>query len=538
MDKDWGQGLGRKIENNKKDSHFRDCPFLIPQLSFKLSKVQKKGGIMTNDIIKLLDLKDSNIKVTDIKIKEKEFTREIYLEHENTHPYCPTCSCKMYSKGFYVRRINHPIYQDGLSTVLVLKVRRWLCINPDCKTILTDQFPFVSKYRRNTDFADILIVEAFRDINASARQIAKRFNVSHTHAINTFMRYVDMPRRNLTEAISIDEVYLGISDEYKYALIIQDFKTGEPLDMVVSRREIATQPYFASIPMGERAKVKYLITDMYRPYAAYIDKYFHNAIHVVDAFHVISLINRKYLQYILKLQRRIKEADDRRHEALEQTLRRKVEYSYSKEYYLLKTKRWILLMSDYHKTSWGWRYDKILKREMACNDYEYELYKIDPNLKRIHDLKEEYIRFNNRYAGRPKESVEHLKEIIKAYSDSDLKIFNEIAETLSEFFNAIVASFTLVEKLDKANKINYYARLSNGPIESINRAAKDLKRVGRGYHNFQYARNRFLFSQRKNAQILGNPKTLKQVIAEKGIKKGPKNHKIINFTQEIEQEVD
>lgn len=489
---------------------------------------------MSNDIIKLLDLKDSSIKVTAIKIKEKEAIREIYIEHENTHPHCPICSFKMYSKGTYTRRVNHPIYQDHLKTVLVIRVRRWVCINPDCKSTLVDNFPFVSKHRKNTDYADLLLVQAFKDVTASARQIAKRFNVSHTHAINTFLRYVDMPRRNLTEAISIDEVYLGISDEYKYALIIQDFKTGEPLDMVVSRREISTQPYFASIPLGERLKVKYLISDMYRPYSMYINKYFHHAVHVVDAFHVISLINRKYLQYILKIQRRIKEADDKRHDELERALGRKIEYSYSKEYYLLKTKRWVLLMSDQNKKSWGWRWDNKLRKEMSCNDYEYELYKIDPNLKRIHGLKEEYVRFNSKYAGRPKEAVAHLKEIIKSYEDSDLKMFNELAETLKEYFGAIVASFTLIEKFDKVNKSSYYARLSNGPIESINRVAKDLKRIGRGYHNFVYVRNRFLYSQRKNAQLLGKPKSLQQVVAEKGLKRGPKQGKIVNFTPEIE----
>ena len=42
----------------------------------------------------------------------------------------------------------------------------------------------------------------------------------------------------------------------------------------------------------------------------------------------------------------------------------------------------------------------------------------------------------------------------------------------------------------------YDSRLSNGPIESINRKAKDLKRLGRGFRNFEHFRNRFLYATR------------------------------------------
>ena len=52
------------------------------------------------------------------------------------------------------------------------------------------------------------------------------------------------------------------------------------------------------------------------------------------------------------------------------------------------------------------------------------------------------------------------------------------------------------------------ARLSNGPIESLNRITKDIKRIGRGYRNFEYIRNRFLFATRKNATVLGKPRDL------------------------------
>ena len=49
----------------------------------------------------------------------------------------------------------------------------------------------------------------------------------------------------------------------------------------------------------------------------------------------------------------------------------------------------------------------------------------------------------------------------------------------------------------------YESRLSNGPIEALNRKAKDLKRSGRGYRNFQHLRNRFLFATRIDPSLDG-----------------------------------
>ena len=57
----------------------------------------------------------------------------------------------------------------------------------------------------------------------------------------------------------------------------------------------------------------------------------------------------------------------------------------------------------------------------------------------------------------------------------------------------------MVEKIGDG-KI-YDSRLSNGPIESINRKVKELKRLGRSFRNFEHFRNRFLYAT-KSAPVL------------------------------------
>jgi len=92
----------------------------------------------------------------------------------------------------------------------------------------------------------------------------------------------------------------------KYALVIQDFYTGDPIDLLRNRKTNVTEPYFASIPIEERRNVKYLISDMYNPYISYVDKYFPNAVPVVDSFHVTQWIVHAIDMYIRQLEKKFR----------------------------------------------------------------------------------------------------------------------------------------------------------------------------------------------------------------------------------------
>ena len=136
---------------------------------------------------------------------------------------------------------------------------------------------------------------------------------------------------------------------------------------------------------------------------------------------------------------------------------------------------------------------------MNTYDYEDALFRLDSNLRDYRDLKEMYIRFNSRNAGNPIAAKNELTELIEFYSNSEHYIFRDFSELLNKYKDPIINSFVMVEKI--GNGKLYDSRLSNGPIESINRKAKDLKRLGRGFRNFEHFRNRFLYATR-SAPIL------------------------------------
>ena len=460
-----------------------------------------------NSITDILDLEDSDIFISNIQVEKKR--KQITLESKLSSHFCPSCGFRMHSRGIKTRTISHPILQDGYELILLLKQRRWRCTNPGCSYEANDVFRFVNRNRRTTNASDMLIVFAFRNLNESASSIAKKFKTSDTHVLDVFDRYVKMGRLPLTDIISIDEVFTDMDKDCKYALVIQDFYTGDPIDLLRSRRNSVTEPYFAAIPPEERNKVKYLLSDMYNPYLSFVDKYFPNAVSVVDSFHVVQGILHAIDMYIRQLEKSFRKRDREREERLSAEQGRPVSLPVSDEVYMLKKYRWLILSNRdklvYHTDL---RMDSHFHRLMNTYDYESTLFRIDPRLKILRDLKEKYIRFNARNSGQPLRASKEIEVIIDDYFHSGDALFVDFAHLLCKYKEPILNSFIMVEKHGPGGL--YDSRLSNGPIESLNRKVKDLKRLGRGFSNFEHFRNRFLYAARNNP-ILSGSSDLSQV---------------------------
>lgn len=457
-----------------------------------------------NSITELLDLEDSDMIISDIVVEGT--TKTLFIETPVQVHHCPVCSFRMHSRGIKNRRISHPILQDGYNLVLILKQRRWKCTNPDCGFTTNEDFRFVNKRRRSTNATDMLIVMAFRDLSESAADIARKFKTSDTHVLDIFDRYVKLKRLPLTDIISVDEVYTDMSNDGKYALVIQDFYTGDPIDILRSRRTNITEPYFVAIPVEERKKVRYLISDMYNPYLAFVEKYFPNAVSVVDSFHVIQWMIRAIDSYIRELEKYYRKRDRELQEKKSAEAGHPVTLPISHELYMLKKYRWIILANQdsvrYHTDP---RIDPHFKRLMNTYDYEDELFRISERLSTLRDLKEMYIKFNARNAGHPMAAATEIEGLIDYYLHSGDSIFVDFAFLLIKFKDPIINSFVMVEKHGPGGI--HDSRLSNGPIESLNRKVKDLKRLGRGFRNFEHFRNRFLYATRNNPILDGTSNT-------------------------------
>lgn len=99
---------------------------------------------MDNHITQLLGIKDDEINV--LQIKEKASIKTVVIERKPQIHFCPHCGHRMYSKGIYIRKVNHPVMQDGMQLILEVHQRRWLCKNESCRYIETDSFSFIDKH--------------------------------------------------------------------------------------------------------------------------------------------------------------------------------------------------------------------------------------------------------------------------------------------------------------------------------------------------------------------------------------------------------
>ena len=470
-----------------------------------------------NDIINILRLEDDSVNVIDVTIAGD--TRTVSLEKKLEPVYCPSCMCRMYSRGKKIRTVNHPIFQDGLKTILKVHQRRWRCNM--CGLSFAEDFPFINKYKHSTDITDFLIINDLKDLNNSVRDVARKFNVSDTYVHQTFDRYVDMKRLPLTEAICIDEVHTETVSYSRYSMIILDFITGQPIDMLPSRQKRDTSDYFTSIPIKERRKVKYLITDMYNPYLAFADTYFPNAVCAIDSYHVVQWILHRINLLLIKLTKIFKERDEQYIEQRKAEHKPVSEGWKSDEVYLLQNHRWVMMKNvdkiDYTKPS---HRDKHFGYNMDAYRYENLFFKIHPDLREIRDFKEKYIQFNKRNVGNPRRASVELEELITFYRNTSYSFFHGFADLLEKYKIEIINSFIVIQKYDTDDPQSF-KRLSSGVIESFNRKPKDMKRNGRGYRNFNHMRNRLLFATRDDPPILGVPKSPEDAHNYTGIKRGP-----------------
>lgn len=277
----------------------------------------------------------------------------------------------------------------------------------------------------------MLIINAFRDLSISASSIAGKFNVSDTYVLETFDRYVKMDRLPLTDIISVDEVFLEFDKHCKYVLVVQDFYTGNPIDLLSSRRTDSTEPYFMNIPLEEQARVKYLISDMYNPFIQWVGKYFPNAVSVVDSFHATQWITHKLNMYIRNLIKTYKHRDRKACIANDGIITEHTYIPPSLEVYLLQKYRWLILANQpsiiYHTDL---RMDTHLHCMMNTYDYEDTLFIINPNLRELRDLKEMYISFNARNADKPMDARIELDELIGKYLHCGNPMFYDFANLL------------------------------------------------------------------------------------------------------------
>ncbi len=129
------------------------------------------------------------------------------------------------------------------------------------------------------------VFNVLRDLkspNATFTDVARRYGISTTSAINIFDRHVHISRRQLPECLALDEVYAFKSHDSDYVCVIVDYLDKKIVDVLPSRRKYDLLNYFMLIPLEERKKVKYVSFDMWETYRIVTKHVFPEACCIAD----------------------------------------------------------------------------------------------------------------------------------------------------------------------------------------------------------------------------------------------------------------
>ncbi len=430
--------------------------------------------MLNNFIIKLFNIEgieNLDIDKSDAHIENNSKSVDIYLiKHIFSCPICD--STKLYSKGTRNEVIKH-VLNGGEACNVIFHKRRYRCL--DCGSTISESLNGFRYENGISEALNIEILYKLKNRNLTYEIISKSLNISSTHVMNIFDKYVDVKRHKLPEVLSIDEIYSdNLSSRCKYCLILFDPINKLIIDVIDSRRKKHLIDYFKRIKYDERLSVKYVTIDLYRAYRSVSHSYLSDAIIAADSFHVIENLNRLFDRVRLRVMKRY------------ENYKGALDFNYwiYKKYYKF-------LLMDFDSITDKEIYFK--KKDMSLDKYYIrdKMLELDKELEEAYNLKEEYRYFNLNYKNY-KNHKEVLESLIKMFMSSTVEEMNEFGRLLIHWKNEILNSFTIVNGI----------RLSNSYIERNNEEIGKLFYISHGFSNFKRARNRIMYSLNGNEPIL------------------------------------
>ncbi|MDL2250960.1 ISL3 family transposase, partial [Lachnospiraceae bacterium OttesenSCG-928-J05] len=352
---------------------------------------------------------------------------------EHVCPCCGLSTSKIHD--YRTQKIKHfPI--NHKEVILILRKRRYVCT---CGKRFYEEYSFLTKYMRiSKELLKYVCNEIRQQVSFST--VAMNCHLSLSTTIRYF-NYIHYPKPlSLPKVLCIDE-FKGNTGGEKFQCILVDGKKNRIIDILPDRKFSHLAAYFSSFSKYERQKVKFFVSDMWKPYMEIAKAYFPNTKIIIDKYHFARQIGWAIDNIRKRLQK-----------TMTPTLRK---------YY--KQSRRI-----------------ILTREHKLKDEQKEklnlMLSYSDDLRRAHWLKEHFY------------NLCHEKSYCT--QRTDFWDWIKIAEKsgLSEFENCAKTFRTWSKEILNAFKYGH----TNGPTEGFNNKIKVLKRISYGFRNFERFRNRII----------------------------------------------
>ena len=407
---------------------------------FQEEFIEVQDGTLT----KLLGIATLLVTMYAMRKEGEQEVLHLWCKHKADVAICPRCGALSETIHDEQPRCVRHLDVWGKRTFLHFLSRRFDC--EQCRRSFTEELAFVDTNRRQTRAFEQEIYKSC--IGSNKKKVAKDKDLSQSSVRDIFNRWAREQQRpmgsgELTRVLGIDEISLKKRHQ-QFALVISDIERRCLVAVLPDRDKESLERWLDSLSDSQRKAIRFVSIDMWVPYRLAVSNKLARATVVVDRFHVMKQLNMRLTQLRSNIQRNA-------NPEVQATL---------------KGSRWILVRN---------RCDLKENEQAQLN----KILDLCPQLRTLYLLKEEFRAIFEKVHCRDKARKFLAAWVLKAQYTGN-KFLKKFVTTVNNWREEI---------------LNYFIeRITNGFVEGLNGALRNIIRTAFGYRNFVNFRLR-LFAQ-------------------------------------------
>ena len=487
-------------------------------------------------VLKLFNLREDQAE--RINVHNETDGLHVYIRLKPVPCRCDACGNMTGKvKDYRIRKITHSVITTT-PCFIDYDQRRMRCT--ECGKTFVEPNPFAFPGEK---VSAVTVYNVLRDCSSpheTFKAIAERYHISPSTVLRIFDSHVNIPRRKLPRYLVVDETYAFHTAVSDYVFVMMDYETMDIVDVLPSRKKADLDAYFQKIPLKEREKVKIVSSDMWNTYRDMTHRWFPNAVHSCDSFHLKMELSRCVQKVRIRVMNQHRLHKKTSKPAEKMTPEEEIEFRrHVRSYYLLKKfGTWMLYKrpsDDIFDPNRKKKYNRVFNEYLNYHDIYYRMLETDKELAEAVALQEQLYLFFRK--SNIKTAPKALSELIYSFSSSTVKEMSSFASTLCQWRASIISSFTPIEgdeesyEIDdslpnaqkeiitgylEGHKARKRRRINSSVIENRNKLIKDIKHCSSGYSNWHRFRNKVLLCLNSETTFFLEPQpTSREWINEK-----------------------
>lgn len=213
------------------------------------------------------------------------------VPRRNGHAICSGCRKPAPGYDRLAERRFEFVPLWGIRVFLIYRMRR-----VQCKTcgVKVEEVPWAGGKKELTKVYMQFLAGWARKL--SWKEVAKTFNTSWEKVFHSVEYIVEWGKAHRVldniEAIGVDEVAYQLGHKYLTVVYQIDRECTRLLWIGEERTEATIRQFFTFLGAERCQRLKYVCSDMWKPYVKAIAEFAGQALHILDRFHIVAMLNK------------------------------------------------------------------------------------------------------------------------------------------------------------------------------------------------------------------------------------------------------